>query len=82
MKFLITNMVFSSLMLNSDKKSEKQIFTNQNISHSAIIEHIIHRFGIMQTLIMDQGTSFISNQIHEFVESYKIKLVNTSSNYA
>ena len=34
-----------------------------------ITEHIIHRFGIPQTLIMDQGSSFISKEVREFAES-------------
>jgi hypothetical protein len=33
-------------------------------------------------LTTDQCTSFISGQIREFVDSYKIKLLNSSSNYA
>jgi hypothetical protein len=30
----------------------------------------------------DQDTSFISGQVREFIESYKIKLLNSSSYYA
>jgi transposase InsO family protein len=47
-----------------------------------ITEHIIHRFGIPQTLMIDQGTSFVSGQVREFIESYKIKLLNSSPYYA
>jgi hypothetical protein len=47
-----------------------------------ILEHITHRFGIPQTLTADQGTSFISGQVREFIESYKIKLLNSSPYYA
>jgi transposase InsO family protein len=47
-----------------------------------IIEHIIHRFGIPETLTTDQGTSFVSGQVIEFIESYKIKLLNSSPYYA
>ena len=46
------------------------------------MEHIIHRFGIPQTLTMDQGFSFISKEAHAFAESYKIKLLNSSPYYA
>ena len=47
-----------------------------------ITEHIIHRFGIPQTLTTDQGTSFISKEVRAFAESYKIKLLNLSLYYA
>ena len=47
-----------------------------------IIEHIIHRFGIPQTLNTDQGSSFISKEVRAFIESYKIKLLNSSTYYA
>ena len=47
-----------------------------------IIEHIIHRFGIEQTLTTDQGSSFISKEVCAFVESYMIKLLNPSPYYA
>jgi hypothetical protein len=32
-----------------------------------ITEHIIHRFGIPQTLTTDQGTSFMSKEVREFL---------------
>ena len=47
-----------------------------------ITEHIIHRFGIPQTLTTDQGSSFISKEVHNFTESYKIKILNSSPYYA
>jgi hypothetical protein len=47
-----------------------------------ITEHIIHRFGIPQTMTTNQGTSFMSKEVHEFAELYRIKLVNSSSYYA
>ena len=47
-----------------------------------ITKHIVHRFGIPQTLTTDQGTSFMSHQVREFVESFKIKLFNSSPYYA
>ena len=47
-----------------------------------ITEHIIHRFGISQTLTTDQGSSFISKEVRVFAESYKIKLLNSSPYYA
>jgi hypothetical protein len=49
-----------------------------NMTHKEVIEfimkYIIHRFGIPQTLTTDQGTSFVSGQVREFIESYKIML--------
>jgi hypothetical protein len=47
-----------------------------------ILEHIVHRFGIPQTFTMNQGSSFMFHQVHEFVESLKIKLLNSSPYYA
>ena len=31
---------------------------------------------------MDQGSSFISKEVHDFAESYKIKILNSSPYYA
>jgi hypothetical protein len=58
----------------------------KNMTHREVIEfitgHIIHRFGIPQSLTTDQGTSFISKEVREFVNSYGIKLLNSSPYYA
>jgi transposase InsO family protein len=58
----------------------------KNMTHREVIEfitgHIIHRFGIPQTLTTDQGTSFISKEVREFVDSYGIRLLNSSPYYA
>jgi hypothetical protein len=58
----------------------------KNMTHREVIEfitgHIIHRFGIPQTLTTDQGTSIISKEVYEFVDSYGIKLLNSSLYYA
>ena len=58
----------------------------KNMTHREVIqfitEHIIHRFDIPQTLTTDQGSSFISKEVHDFAESYKIKILNSSSYYA
>jgi hypothetical protein len=43
---------------------------------------VCHRFGIPQTLTMDQGLSFMSHQAREFAESLKIKLLSSSLYYA
>jgi hypothetical protein len=47
-----------------------------------ITEHIIHRFNIPQTLTIDQGTSFMSKEVRDFAELYKIKLLKSSPYYA
>jgi hypothetical protein len=56
-----------------------------NMTHKEVIhfisEHIIHRFDIPQTLTMDQGSSFMSHQVHDFAESPKIKLLSSSPYY-
>jgi hypothetical protein len=58
----------------------------RNMTHREVIsfvqEHIIYRFELPQTLATDQGSSFISHQFREFVESMKIKLLNSSPYYA
>jgi hypothetical protein len=63
-----------------------EVVALKNMTHREIIEfiteHIIHRFGISQTLTTDQRTYFMSKEVREFVESYKIKLLNSSLYYA
>jgi hypothetical protein len=45
----------------------------KNMTHREVIEfitgHIIHRFGIPQTLTTDQGTSFILKEVREGLDS-------------
>ena len=54
----------------------------KNITHKKVIEfiteHIIHRFSIPQILNTHQGASFMSKEVCDFAESYKIKLINSS----
>jgi hypothetical protein len=58
----------------------------KNMTHKEVIgfitEHIIHRFSIPQTLTTDQGTSFVVKEVRDFVNSYGIKLLNSSPYYA
>jgi hypothetical protein len=58
----------------------------KNMTHKEVIgfitEHIIHRFDIPQTLTTDQGTSFVAKEVRDFVNSYGIKLLNSSPYYA
>jgi hypothetical protein len=46
-----------------------------------ILKHVIHKFGIPQTLTMDQGASFMSKEVKSFAESYGIKLLSSSPYY-
>jgi hypothetical protein len=58
----------------------------RNMTHQEVIsfvqEHIIYRFGVPQSLTIDQGASFMSHQFRDFAESMKIKLMNSSPYYA
>jgi hypothetical protein len=62
-----------------------EIVLLKNMTHKEVIEfiveHIICRFGIPQTLT-SQGTSFVSKKMREFAELYTIKLLNSSPYYA
>jgi transposase InsO family protein len=49
---------------------------------SFVLEHIIHQFGLPQTLTTDQGTAFMSHKFKEFADSLKIKLLNSSPYHA
>jgi transposase InsO family protein len=63
-----------------------EVVALKNMTHKEVIEfiteHIIHRFGIPQTLTTNQGTSFMSKEVCEFAELYRIKLLNSSPYYA
>ncbi|KAL1321072.1 hypothetical protein AAHE18_14G102400 [Arachis hypogaea] len=45
-------------------------------------EHIIHRFGIPQTLSTDQGTIFTGQQIKNFTASRNINMITSTPYYA
>jgi hypothetical protein len=61
-----------------------EVVALKNMTHREVFEfiseHSIHRFNISQALTTDQG-SFMSEEVHEFAESYKIKLLNSSTYY-
>jgi hypothetical protein len=63
-----------------------EVMPLKNMTHkeviSFVLEHIVHRFGMPQTLTTDQGAAFMSHQFREFAESLKIKLLNSSPYYA
>ena len=45
-------------------------------------EHIVHRFGIPQTITTDQDTMFTSGEFDEFAIGMRIKVLNASPYYA
>jgi transposase InsO family protein len=47
-----------------------------------IKEHVIHRFGITQTIMTDGGSVFISEEFRKFVADVGIKLIISSPYYA
>jgi transposase InsO family protein len=62
-----------------------EVIPLKNMMHKEVIhfilEHIIHRFSAPQTLITDQGSSFMSHHVCEFAESLNIKLLSSSPYY-
>jgi hypothetical protein len=47
-----------------------------------IKEHVIHRFGIPQTMTADGGSVFISEEFRKFTTDVGIKLIGSSPYYA
>jgi transposase InsO family protein len=47
-----------------------------------IKEHVIHRFGIPQTITIDGGSVFISEEFRKFTGDVGIKLIRSSPYYA
>jgi hypothetical protein len=47
-----------------------------------IKEHVIHRFGIPQTIRTDGGSVFISKEFRKFTADVGIKLIRSSPYYA
>jgi hypothetical protein len=45
-------------------------------------EHVIHRFGIPQTIMTDGGSVFISEEFRKFAVDVGIKLIRSSPYYA
>ena len=48
---------------------------------SFVKEHIIHRFGIPQTITTDGGSVFISKEFRRFADDIGIKLIRSSPYY-
>ncbi|XP_070662185.1 uncharacterized protein [Malus domestica] len=42
---------------------------------------ILHRFGVPETIVTDRGPSFISKEVEEFANKYKIKMIQFSHYY-
>jgi hypothetical protein len=53
-----------------------EVLLLKNMTHKEVIhfmlEHIVHRFSIPQTLTIDPGSSFMSQQVRDFAKSLKI----------
>jgi IS30 family transposase len=49
---------------------------------SFIKEHVIHRFGIPQTITTDGGLEFVSDEFKKFAADMGIKLIRSSPYYA
>ncbi|XP_028118064.1 uncharacterized protein LOC114315650 [Camellia sinensis] len=47
-----------------------------------LMKHIVHRFGLPQTIIVDQGTVFDGDEAIEFAKEYGIQMLNSSPYYA
>ena len=47
-----------------------------------IKEHIIHRFGISQSITTDQGTMFIGDEMIYFAKDYGIQHIRSTPFYA
>jgi transposase InsO family protein len=45
-------------------------------------EHVIHRFGIPQTITTDRGSLFIAEEFKKFAADISIKLIRSSPYYA
>ena len=48
---------------------------------SFVKEHIIHRFGIPQTITTDGGSVFISEEFRKFADDMGFKLIRSSPYY-
>ena len=58
-----------------------KIVTSKNMV-DFVGEHIVYRFGIPQTITIDQETMFTSEEFIDFSSSMGIKLLNSSPYYA
>ncbi|KAL1353230.1 hypothetical protein AAHE18_06G223400 [Arachis hypogaea] len=58
----------------------------REVTHNEIIDfvekHIVHRFGIPQSITTDQGTMFIGKKVMEYAKSRDIKMLSSTPYYA
>ena len=55
---------------------------NQNEFIKCIRENLIHRFGLPQTITVDQGTPFTSDDVFEFTFEYEFSMLDSTTYYA
>lgn len=55
---------------------------DQGVVIRFIKEHIIHRFGLPETINTDQATAFVGDQVKAFAQDYDIRLTNSTPYYA
>ena len=58
-----------------------KMVTSQNMI-DFVQEHIIYRFAVPQTITIDQGTMFISEEFENFATNTGFKLLNSTPYYA
>lgn len=58
----------------------KSVTTKDVISF--VREHVIHRFGVPQTITTDGGSVFVSEEFRKFTDNMGIKLIRSSLYYA
>lgn len=58
----------------------------KSVDQKEIVEmiktYIVHRFGIPETIVADQGTVFTGGQVRAFAEEYGITIQNLTPYYA
>ncbi|KAM1560040.1 hypothetical protein TB1_003309 [Malus domestica] len=42
---------------------------------------ILHKYGVPETIVRDRGPSFISKEVEEFANKFKIKMIQSSPYY-
>ncbi|XP_028112696.1 uncharacterized protein LOC114310804 [Camellia sinensis] len=54
---------------------------NQSHVINFIKKHVVHRFGLPQTITVNQGTMFNGNEVMEFAKEFVIQMLNSSPYY-